>query len=221
MSNYGTWHNHIELIKTKAWSSINMMYKLKFQFDCKTLEIIYFTFIRPLLECADVVWDNCTPFDQTESEKVQLEADRIVSGTTKLVSLASLFNELGWEELSSRRRKHKLFVRLFGLCLFRFVGFLFLLGSGKGCGLWLWYSLDFSLTFFVLFYKMISNFSSNYLTQLVPDQVGQAFSCSLRNAENLQNIHADTQLYYKSFLPSVVRDWNALPVFLFQETLPH
>ena len=28
-----------------------------------------------------------------------------------------------------------LFVRLFGLCLFRFVGFFFLLGSGKGCGL--------------------------------------------------------------------------------------
>ena len=28
-----------------------------------------------------------------------------------------------------------LFVRLFGLCLFKFVGFLFLLGSGKGCGL--------------------------------------------------------------------------------------
>ena len=25
-----------------------------------------------------------------------------------------------------------LFVRLFGLCLFRFVGFLFLLGSGRG-----------------------------------------------------------------------------------------
>ena len=41
-----------------------------------------------------------------------------------------------------------LFVRLFGLRLFRFVGFLFLLGSGKGCGLWLWHSLDFSLTFF-------------------------------------------------------------------------
>ena len=27
-----------------------------------------------------------------------------------------------------------LFVRLFGLCLFGFVGFLFFLGSGKGCG---------------------------------------------------------------------------------------
>ena len=44
-----------------------------------------------------------------------------------------------------------LFVRLFGLCLFKFVGFLFLLGSGKGCGLWLWQPLDFSLTFFSFF----------------------------------------------------------------------
>ena len=43
-----------------------------------------------------------------------------------------------------------LFVRLFDLCLVGFVGFLFLLGSGKGCGLWLWHSLDFSLTFFFL-----------------------------------------------------------------------
>ena len=40
-----------------------------------------------------------------------------------------------------------LFVRLFGLCLFRFVGFLFLLGSGKGCGLWLWHSWTFLLPF--------------------------------------------------------------------------
>ena len=40
-------------------------------------------------------------------------------------------------------------VRLFSLCLFGFVEFLFLLGSRKGCGLWLWHSLDFLLPFFV------------------------------------------------------------------------
>ena len=50
--------------------------------------------------------------------------------------------------LGEERANLVLFVRLFRLCLFRFVGFLFLLGSGKGCGLWLWHSLDFSLTFF-------------------------------------------------------------------------
>ena len=42
-----------------------------------------------------------------------------------------------------------LFIRLFDLGLFGFVGFLFLLGSGKDCGLGLWHSLDFSLTFFL------------------------------------------------------------------------
>ena len=40
-----------------------------------------------------------------------------------------------------------LFVRLFDLHLFGFVCFLFLLVSGKGCGLWLVHFLDFSLTF--------------------------------------------------------------------------
>ena len=44
-----------------------------------------------------------------------------------------------------------LFVCLNDLCLFGFVGFLFLLMSGKGCGLCLWHSLDFSLTFFVVY----------------------------------------------------------------------
>ena len=40
-----------------------------------------------------------------------------------------------------------LFVCFFDLCLFEFVGFLFLLVFGKGYGLCLWHSLDFSLTF--------------------------------------------------------------------------
>ena len=37
--------------------------------------------------------------------------------------------------LGKRELTLVLFVGLFGLCLFGFVGFLFLLGSGKGCGL--------------------------------------------------------------------------------------
>ena len=49
-----------------------------------------------------------------------------------------------------------LFVRLFDLCLFGFIGFLFLLVSGKGCGLWLWHSLEFSLTFFWIYLKWLS-----------------------------------------------------------------
>ena len=54
--------------------------------------------------------------------------------------------------LGKREQILVLSVRLFDLCLFGFVGFLFLLGSGKGYGLWLWHSLDFSLTYFFFFF---------------------------------------------------------------------
>ena len=49
--------------------------------------------------------------------------------------------------LGKRELIFVLFLRLFDLRLFGFVCFLFLLVSGKGCGLGLWHSLDFSLTF--------------------------------------------------------------------------
>ena len=41
----------------------------------------------------------------------------------------------GLPRLGKRELILVLFVRLFDLCLFGFVGFLFLLVSGKGCGL--------------------------------------------------------------------------------------
>ena len=64
-------------------------------------------------------------------------------GVVYLTSPGSPLPRLGKRELIL-----VLFVRLFDLRLFGFVCFLFVLVSGKGCGLWLWYSLDFSLTFF-------------------------------------------------------------------------
>ena len=94
-SNDGTWHEHITNITSKAWTRINVMRKLKFKLDRRALEIIYFTFIRPIFEYACVNFDNCTQYELNDIEKVQLEAARIVSGTTKLVSLALLYEELG------------------------------------------------------------------------------------------------------------------------------
>ena len=77
------------------------MRKLKFILDRQSLEIIYTSFIRPVLEYADVVWDNCT--------KSKSNA-RIATGATKLVSLDILYRETGWESLEKRRHKHKLCV---------------------------------------------------------------------------------------------------------------
>ena len=103
----GTWHPHLTEIKSKAWYCINIMRQLKFVLDRKSLQSIYFSFIRPVLEYADVVWDNCTQYEANELEKIQIEAARIVTGSTKLVSIDALYTENGWETLESRRNKHK------------------------------------------------------------------------------------------------------------------
>ena len=103
-----SWHKHIEYVKSKAWSRINVMRKFKYTLDRKSLETIYIAFVRPILEYADVVWDNCTQQEKHEIEKNQLEAARIATGTTKLVSVQKLYDEIGWETLDVRRRKHKL-----------------------------------------------------------------------------------------------------------------
>ena len=68
-SNDCNWHEHIEYIKTKAWFRINIMRRLKFKLDRKSLEIKYMSFIRPLLEYASVVWDNCAEYESEELEK--------------------------------------------------------------------------------------------------------------------------------------------------------
>jgi hypothetical protein len=44
-----------------------------------------YSFIRPTLEYACVVWDNNTLFLINELENVQIEAARIVTGGTRLV----------------------------------------------------------------------------------------------------------------------------------------
>jgi hypothetical protein len=46
------------MITKKAFSRVNILRKFKFILDRKTLQTIYITFIRSLLEYADVVWDN-------------------------------------------------------------------------------------------------------------------------------------------------------------------
>ena len=81
---------------------------LKFQLDRKTLQTIYFTFIRPILEYADVVWDNCTQYEKNDLEKIQIEAAMIVTGATRSCSNANILEEAGWESLESRRYKHRL-----------------------------------------------------------------------------------------------------------------
>ena len=88
------------------------MCNLKFLLDRQSLERMYVSFIRPLLEYGDILWDNCTHEQKQKLESIQTEAARICTGATKLCSIAKLQNEVKWEHLSVRREKHKLIIFL-------------------------------------------------------------------------------------------------------------
>ena len=132
----------------------------------------YISFIRPILEYADIVWDNCTQYEIDLIEKIQIEAARIVTGATRLVSIELLYRETGWEPLYKRRYKHKMYQ----------------------------------------FYKMNNDLTPAYLTTLVPPTVEYASAYNLRGSQNFRPMLTRTQLYYKSFLPSCIREWNELPL---------
>jgi hypothetical protein len=57
MSDDGSWNKDIELVIDKAYSRLNILRMLKFILDRLSLEKLYLSFIRPLLEYGNVVWD--------------------------------------------------------------------------------------------------------------------------------------------------------------------
>ena len=85
-----------------------MSRKFKFSLSRHNLETIYFTYILPLLEYACELWDGCTQQEYNKIEQIQHETDRIITGLPKFSSLESLYFEIGWEPLHSRRRRRKL-----------------------------------------------------------------------------------------------------------------
>ena len=62
-----------------------------------------------------------------------------------------------------------------------------------------------------MFYKMKNNLTPTYLSSLVPETF-EGTIYNLRDAQNIRPILTRTQLYYRSFLPLSIRDWNELPV---------
>jgi hypothetical protein len=60
---------------------------------------IYLSFIRPILEYGNVIWDNCTQNEANLLENVQVEAGRIITGLRVNSSRSKLYNELGWVQL--------------------------------------------------------------------------------------------------------------------------
>ena len=108
ISESGKWHEHINNIMMSASKVLGSMRALKFKLKRSTLNQIYISYMRPILEYASIVWDGCNDYEKDSLEKLQYEAARVVTGLTRSVSIDKLLKEIGWLLLSERRKMQKL-----------------------------------------------------------------------------------------------------------------
>ena len=107
LSKNAGWSEHITSILNSVSPMSGVLKLLKYDIDRKSLESIFFTFIRPKLEYACIVWDNCSKKDSDRLESIQLDFARTVTGARKGTSHNALYNETKWPKLSERRQHFK------------------------------------------------------------------------------------------------------------------
>lgn len=110
LSSNMSWRDHILSIHQKALKRANLVKGLKYKLNRDTLINLYKTLIRSVLEYADCVWDGCSDALSDMLESVQYMSAIIVSGALKGTNRLRLLEELGWDDLKTRRRLHKLFL---------------------------------------------------------------------------------------------------------------
>ena len=81
---------------------------LKYKLPRLALARIYTSRVRPAIEYANVIYDNCPINLSNRLESVQMEAARICTGALRQTRSSNILTELGWELLITRRKWHKL-----------------------------------------------------------------------------------------------------------------
>ena len=93
ISDNGQWNDHIYYIVKKTYNRLDIMRNSRTFLDRSSLEHKYSSFLIPLVEYADVIWDNQKQNVINKLENIQLNAARIVTGGTRLTSHDSLYEE--------------------------------------------------------------------------------------------------------------------------------
>ena len=89
------WTKHIDVLIERTSKQLNIFRKLKYRLKRDYLENNYLVFIRPILEYASEVWDNCRQTNCNRLEKIQIEVARIVTGLSIYGSLDSIYKVTG------------------------------------------------------------------------------------------------------------------------------
>ena len=102
-----SWNAHIEALLHSVSPMSDVLKRLKYDLDRYSLERTYFSFIRPKLEYASNIWDNCSKKDCDRLENLQLDIARTVTGARRGTSHEAIYNETNWMTLKERRSLNK------------------------------------------------------------------------------------------------------------------
>ena len=102
----GKWTEHMEETVNRTSRRLDIIRSDKNILDKMSLEKLYMSYIRPIMEYSSQVWCNITKQQSDRLEGLQREAIRIVTGTKKGTSHQALLEETGWQNLKERRIYH-------------------------------------------------------------------------------------------------------------------
>ena len=110
---------HIHEKLSKAKKNIGIIKHVSKYLPLKTLDQMYKVLVRSYLDYCDIIYHQPTKVNQPplgetltapmeEIERIQYHAARAITGAWKGSSRAKLYEELGWESLSERRRSRRI-----------------------------------------------------------------------------------------------------------------
>ena len=107
---------HLKNVQNKVNKTIGLLRKLQNTLPRTSLITIFKSFIRPLLDYGDIIYDRAynTSFHQN-IESIQYNAALAITGAVRGTSREKLYQELGFESLQQRRWYRKL------CCLFKII----------------------------------------------------------------------------------------------------
>ena len=102
-------HEHVNKIVTRVNRALGPLYPVARFLPRQVLNDIYITYIRPLLDYCDIVYDgHLKTSDRLRLQKLQNRAARLVTGALYRSPTDKLHKDLGWETLETRRLTHRL-----------------------------------------------------------------------------------------------------------------
>lgn len=96
------WEEHVDYVTLKCMKRINVLRKLKHTIPRSSLNTLYFTMVRSVMDYGLVIYGGQQAQLMNRLENIQYQAGLIVSGALRYTSYDKLCSELCWPKISDR-----------------------------------------------------------------------------------------------------------------------